>query len=151
MPRPQKMRSVQRPPLHGGFKPTGVKARFLKDITLTLDEFEAIRLADYEGQDQIEAAAAMGISRSTFSRLVERARRQVARFLVEGAHLRIDGGEVHFEGNLIRCADCGNVLQRPLVPETMRCPECGSTNLIDLAGGFGHGRCCYRHHRGRRR
>ena len=67
MPRPLKMRSVQRPPLHGGFKPTGVKARFLKDITLTLDEFEAIRLADYEGQDQIEAAAAMGISRSTFS------------------------------------------------------------------------------------
>ncbi len=146
MPRPQKNRSVHRPPLHTGFKPTGVRGRCLPSQPLALDEFEAIRLADYEGLDHSAAAVAMGISRSTFSRLVERARHQLARFLVEGTLLQIDGGEVHFQDNLIRCEDCGHLLQQTFDAETTRCPDCGSTNLADLAGGFGHGRCCRRHH-----
>ena len=108
MPRPQKKRSVHRPPLYSGFKPTGVRTRFLEQLTLTLDEFEAIRLADFLGKDHSESAGEMGISRSTFSRLVERARHKVAQFLIEGEHLQIDGGEVHFLGNVIRCDDCGH-------------------------------------------
>ncbi len=151
MPRPQKNRSVHRPPLFAGFKPTGVRGRFLETLPLALDEFEAIRLADYEGKDHSDAALAMGISRSTFSRLVERARHQLARFLVEGAMLRIEGGEVHFRGNLIRCGACGHLSHQDLDAETTRCPDCGSTNLADLADGFGHGRCCGRHHGNRRR
>lgn len=151
MPRPQKKRSVRRPPLHAGFKPTGVRARFLEDLDLTLDEFEAIRLADYQGKDHSESAGEMGISRSTFSRLVERARNKVARFLIEGRHLRIDGGAVHFQGNLLRCEDCGHLARTPLDSNTKRCPDCGSANLTDLAGAFGHGRCCHRHHHNRGR
>jgi predicted DNA-binding protein (UPF0251 family) len=151
MPRPQKMRSVRRPPLFAEFKPTGVRGRFLEDLALTLDELEAIRLADYEGKDHNDSAEEMGISRSTFSRLVERARQQVARFLIEGKCLRIEGGEVHFQGNLIRCDDCGHLMNLSFDSKTTRCPECGSTNLVDLAGGFGHGHCCKRHRHHRRR
>ncbi len=151
MPRPQKKRSVRHPPIFSGFKPTGVRARFLDDLALTLDEFEAIRLADYQGKDHNESAGEMDISRSTFSRLVERARQKVARFLIEGKHLKIDGGEVHFERNLIQCDDCGHLLKLPFDEDAARCPDCGSTNLTDLADRFGHGHCCTRHYRDKRR
>lgn len=150
MPRPQKKRSVHRPPLYSGFKPVGVGVRYLENLALTLDEFEAIRLADYEGKDHNESAGKMGISRSTFSRLVERARNKVAQFLIEGKYLQIDGGAVHFLGNVIRCEDCGYLLNLTLDLEATRCPDCGSKNLADLADGFGHGRCCSRHHGNKR-
>ncbi len=151
MPRPQKKRSVHYPPVYSEFKPTGVRARLLDKLELTLDEFEAIRLADYQGMDHNESAEKMEISRSTFSRLVERARRKVGAFLIEGKHLQIDGGQVHFKRNLIRCGDCDHLLNITFDADTTRCPNCGSTNLVDLAGEFGHGRCCTRHHRNRRR
>ena len=150
MPRPQKKRSVYQPPVYSGFKPTGIRTQFLDGLELTLDEFEAIRLADFHGKDHNDSATEMGISRSTFSRLVEQARHKVARFLIEGKLLQIDGGEVHFERNLIRCNACGNLLDTSIEADTTRCPDCGSNNLTDLAGGFGHGRCC-RRHRNRRR
>jgi predicted DNA-binding protein (UPF0251 family) len=129
----------------------GVRARLLDKLELSLDEFEAIRLADYLGMDHNGSADKMEISRSTFSRLVERARRKVAVFLIEGKHLQIDGGQVHFERNLVRCGDCGHLLSSTFESDTSVCPNCGSTNLADLAGGFGHGRCCSRHHRNRRK
>ena len=62
---------------------------------MTLDEFEAIRLADLEGHYQEQAAAAMRVSRPTFSRIVESAHRKVADVLVHGKALRIEGGPVH--------------------------------------------------------
>lgn len=150
MTRPKKMRSVQQPPPFASFKPTGVRRARLAAQELELDEFEAIRLADHEGLDHAEAAERMGISRPTFTRLVERARRAVATFLVEGRQLRIDGGEVHFRGNLVQCADCGRSFPVDLDGDLARCPGCGSADLQDLARGFGHGRCCRRHHRHRR-
>ena len=42
MSRPQKKRSVYRPPVYDRFKPTGVRSRHLEDVALTLDELEAI-------------------------------------------------------------------------------------------------------------
>ena len=149
MPRPRKLRAVDRPPLYTGFKPVGVRSSDLQAIDLSLDELEAIRLADHLDMDQTDAAAQMDISRSTFSRLVEQARGKVAHFLVDGGHLRIGGGDVHFAGNRIRCQACGYMFDTELEHAFDTCPNCGSANLVDLAGGFGHGRCCRRHH-GRR-
>ena len=76
------------------FEPAGVPARSLVEIVLTVDEFEALRLADYEGLYQKQAAERMGISRPTFGRIVEAARREVCVVLVEGGVLRIEGGVV---------------------------------------------------------
>jgi predicted DNA-binding protein (UPF0251 family) len=68
----------------------------LRGVTLTLDGLEAIRLADAEGLDHEEAAEKMGISRPTFSRLLAEARGIVARGLVKGWAIRIDGGNYIF-------------------------------------------------------
>jgi predicted DNA-binding protein (UPF0251 family) len=64
----------------------------LRRITLLQEEREALRLADLEGLTQAEAAARMGISRSTFQRIVSQAHRQVALALSEGHALQIEGG-----------------------------------------------------------
>jgi predicted DNA-binding protein (UPF0251 family) len=79
------------------FKPTGIPLRDLEELSLTLDEFEALRLADLDGFYQESAAAQMGISRPTFSRLIAEARRKVAEFLVRGTALRIEGGTISMD------------------------------------------------------
>jgi len=133
---------VHEPPLFTEFKPVGVAAKSLRQNRLTIDEYEAVRLADLQGYSHEEAAEEMRISRSTFSRLVVGARRKIADSLVNGKVLLIDGGNIHFRNNIIRCLSCGNIFKIRINRALPRCPECGSTNLQNLAGGFGHGRCC---------
>ncbi len=142
MSRPQKNRIVSKPPLYASFKPTGIQKSRLQQITLTLDEYEAIRLADYLNMEHKEAAEEMEISRPTFTRLIDKAHAKAAAFLVEGKELCIQGGCVHFRGNIIKCVDCGHMFNLSFDSTLEACPSCGSKNLIDLAGGFGHGRCC---------
>ena len=151
MSRPKKDRTVYRPPLYADFKPVGVQRQRLQNLSLELDEFEAIRLADYHGMEHTEAAKEMEISRSTFTRLVEKARNKIANFLIEGKYLQIGGGNVHFRGNMIKCHDCGHMFSITFDSTIDKCPSCDSGNLIDLAGGFGHGNCCRRHGRSGRR
>ena len=76
------------------WKPAGVPTRQLEDVVLTLDQVEAIYLADGEGLYQEAAARKMGVSRQTFGRIVAEARRRVADALLNGKALRIEGGEV---------------------------------------------------------
>jgi predicted Fe-Mo cluster-binding NifX family protein len=66
-------------------------------VTLHFDQAEAIRLADLEGLYQEAAALRMGVSRQTFGRIVESARRVVADAIINGKCLHIDGGEVIVE------------------------------------------------------
>ena len=146
MPRPRKDRVVDEPPLFTEFKPAGISAKKLNQVPLSLDEFEAIRLADHKGLSHQEAAEEMDISRSTFTRLVETARRKIADFLLQGKVLVIGGGNVHFKRNITRCANCGYMFKTPIHTHVSKCPHCQSGNLINLAGGFGHGRCCSDHH-----
>lgn len=75
MPRPISNRIVHEPPLFTEFKPIGIPVRSLEQVKLSLDEYEAIRLADRIGLSHEEAAEEMGISRSTFSRLIEKSRK----------------------------------------------------------------------------
>jgi len=76
------------------FKPAGIPLCDLEERVLSLDEFEALRLADREGQPQLAAARQMGISRQTFSRILARARHTVAACLTQGMAVRIEGGVV---------------------------------------------------------
>jgi len=62
-----------------------------------LDELEALRLADLEGLYQEQAAEKMGVSRPTFARILESARKKVAEALVKGKGLVIGGGPVKVE------------------------------------------------------
>jgi len=73
---------------------------------LSLDEFEALRLADVEGMPQLEASRLMGISRQTFSRILARARQTVAACLTKGMAVRIEGGVVHLDAALKSRRNC---------------------------------------------
>jgi predicted DNA-binding protein (UPF0251 family) len=151
MPRPQDNRIVHEPPLYTDFKPIGIQGHSLQQVLLTLDEFEAVRLADYKGLSHAEAADEMDISRSTFSRLVEKARKKISGFMIEGKRLTIEGGSVHFRNNIIQCQNCGHMFRTTISSTISECPACQSKNLINLAGGFGHGKCCQYKHQNKRR
>lgn len=79
------------------FKPAGIPLRDLEERVLTLDQFEALRLADVEGMAQLDAARRMGVSRQTFSRILASARQTVACCMTRGMAIRIEGGAVHLE------------------------------------------------------
>ncbi len=148
MSRPIKKRTVQEPPKIQGMKPIGVPASFLENVILCIDEYEAIRLADYEGLDHQKAAEIMCISRSTFTRLIEKARGKLAESIVAVKELIIEGGSFSFISDLIRCLDCGEIsrFDNPnFIPET--CPNCKSANIVHLNQWFSVGR---EHRRGGR-
>ncbi len=142
MPRPQFNRIVHEPPLYSDFKPIGVRGHDLEQIILTLDEFEAFRLADQLGLSHALAADEMEISRSTFSRLIEKARKKIADFIILGRTLTIEGGTVHFRVNIIQCKDCGHMFNINFKQNINDCPSCHSTKIINMAGNYGHGKCC---------
>lgn len=147
MARPLKERLVDNPPLFTEFKPVGVAAKLLEEINLSLDEYEAFRLADHVGLSHEEAADEMEISRSTFSRLIEKSRSKIADFLINGKFLSINGGNIHFKKNIICCQDCGYMFKTNFQTSFNKCPVCHSDNLLNLAGGFGHGKCCANRYR----
>ena len=84
MPRPTQNRKVATPPLMLGYKPFGIPRSQLESIVVQYDEFETVRLLDYEGLMQEQAAEMMQVSRPTLTRIYEAARRKIARAFVEG-------------------------------------------------------------------
>lgn len=90
MPRPRKPRCINACAPATYYKPRGIPLVDLREVTLEPEDFEALRLADAEGLDMIEAARAMGISRHTFGRILRKARAVTAQALVNGWALRIE-------------------------------------------------------------
>ena len=90
--RPKKTRWISCLPDERCFKPICKPLNKLKGVCLTLDEFEALRLADLEGLKQVDAAKRLKISRPTFSRIIASARGKIADGLVNIKAIRIEGG-----------------------------------------------------------
>lgn len=122
MPRPCKRRRICFEPSCRLFMPEGGNAG-TPTITLTLDEFEAIRLIDHEGMSQEECAVSMNVARTTAQAIYGSARAKMAAALVDGMAIRIDGGDY------ILCDE-----------QNSECPRCGKT--CGTEGG-----CCCRHRR----
>ena len=99
MPRPCCLRRIGFTPDATYFKPAGVPLRALEEMVVTLDEVEALRLADLNGLYQEKAAEQMKVSRATFARIVESARRKVADALIHGKALRLEGGTIIVKGD----------------------------------------------------
>ncbi len=76
------------------YKPRGIPMTELQCVELSVDEFEAIRLADCEHLYQEQAAERMNVSRQTFGRILDAARAKVADAIVHGKALSIQGGPV---------------------------------------------------------
>jgi len=94
MPRPRHCRRVAHLPQANFYKPRGIPLSVLQYVTLTVDELEAIRLADLEGLYQEQAAEKMNISRQTLGRILETAHKKIADALVNGKALSIEGGPI---------------------------------------------------------
>ncbi len=81
----------------------------------------------------------------SFTRLIEKARKKIATFIITGEFHKIDCGNIHFRKNIIYCKDCGHRFIINFKDTINECPACQSENILNLAGGFGHGECCEKH------
>ena len=96
MPRNKRPRWISKHPEVTGLTPQGIPET--GETTMSLEEFEAIRLSDYKGYDQTEAATRMNVSRQTFGRILKQARYCLAESLVTGKRLTVGGGCYTMQG-----------------------------------------------------
>lgn len=141
MPRRPKCRRVAFLPNLTFFKPAGIPLKELEEECLSIDELEAIRLKDLEGLEQEVCAEQMGVSRPTFQRIITQARSKLARALVKGKAIRIEGGNYKLNVNYTRCRHCGytqkfkNEESSAIFPSQNnhsavhhgKCPRCGKS------------------------
>jgi uncharacterized protein len=135
MPRPKQNRKISNPPLMQGFKPFGIPRNRLSAVSLLYDEYEAIRLLDYEGLNQDQAAERMNVSRPTLTRIYEQARKTIAQAFVEGKMINIEGGSVQFDKEWFRCRRCYKLIGG--IENHVRCKNCtsfGNNELIPING-----------------
>jgi predicted DNA-binding protein (UPF0251 family) len=85
------------PPI-ASFQPAGVPDTDQKTVILTIEELEAIRLVDFEGMYQQEAALEMGVSRKTLWNDLKSGRKKIAEALINGWAIRIEGGSYVLRG-----------------------------------------------------
>jgi predicted DNA-binding protein (UPF0251 family) len=109
------------------FKPRGIRMRDLSEVRLGVDEREAIRLADLLGMSHEEAGRQMHVSRATFGRIIERARRVVADALINGKAINVEGGNYKMVDGIrtFGCRECNHRWVEPwgtARPES--CPRC---------------------------
>ena len=113
MSRPRKWRSVCSLPSNSRFGPLGPSLEGLQPVVMTVDEYEAFRLIDYEGMTQMECSVQMGVARSTVQGIYDSARKKLAHSLVEGKPLLIEGGEYQLNDHGIRHGrGCGRGCRR---------------------------------------
>ncbi|MGI5970181.1 MAG: DUF134 domain-containing protein [Oscillospiraceae bacterium] len=117
MPRPRKRRKVCSLPVNRRFGPLESSGNGEEAVCMTVDEYETIRLIDLEGLTQEECAEKMNIARTTVQGIYNEARKKIAKSLVEGKELCIEGGEYRL------CEGPGRT--------------CGRENCRKL--GYGHG------------
>ncbi len=153
MVRPRRIRRIFFKPNVTYFKPAGVPLRNLKEVILSFDESEALRLIDIEGMEQNEAARKMEISQPTLSRLLKYGRRKLADAVINGQAIKIQGGNFKMvmlrggrfrapamggrgrmggfaagPGGICKCPKCGyeepQIRGQPCMSK--KCPKCGS-------------------------
>ncbi len=139
MARPHKERRVEQLPPVNHYKPAGVPLRTLEEITLTIEEMEAIRLADIEQLDQAAAAIRMEVSRPTFHRIVNAAHQKIATALWGGHALRVDGGTFRIDHQCqtglrhFVCSTCGHKWTLPRGNgqrcQELSCPACQASTV----------------------
>lgn len=130
MPRPRKWRNVCCLPPVDSFIPQAPDDATGEAVVMTVDEYETIRLIDHEGFSQEACSGYMNIARATVQLVYNNARRKIARALVEGLALRIQGGEYHLcDGREATCG-CGGCRKH----------RCG--RRADAQGGTEHD-CCH--------
>ena len=144
--RPKHCRWVEKIPEVTQFKPAGIPRKQLKQVKLSVDELEAIRLADLEGLYQEQAAELLNVSRQTFGRIIVSGHKKIAEALVQGKSILIEGGEiVSIEeshgmgaGGYCICPKCNErILHQHAMPcQEQKCPKCRSRMMRE--GSYHH-------------
>lgn len=127
MPRRIRLRKVVKPPTFKSFKPTGSISN--KKVELKYEEYEALRLADYDMLNHKEAAELMGVSRPTFARIYENARMKIALALVENREIQSVYGDAYLEKGWLECTNCLSLFTLPSIESEHICPLCGSQKI----------------------
>jgi predicted DNA-binding protein (UPF0251 family) len=133
-PRPFRLRKISNPPLISGLKPYGGKKRSDKDenVFLHLEEYETLRLCDYEMLNHHQASVLMSVSRPTLTRIYSHARQKIAEALVLGKQIIIEGGKIYFDSEWYSCKACGCIFNNPDKQEEIKeCPLCRNRNILN--------------------
>ena len=135
MARPQKSRKVCNPPKMTGFKPYGIPLCTLDSIKLSFEEYECIKLIDYDNLSQEQAAEMINVSRPTVTRIYNKALKTIAKAFVEGLAIEIEGGNYQLEDDWYRCKKCYKLIQG--MENHVKCADCkqfGQNELMRLNG-----------------
>ena len=130
MPRPIKCRRVEFFPENTYFIPLGKRKCEVEEITLKIEELEAMRLKDIEGLSQKECAERMQVSRQTFQNIIDSARKKVAIALTQGNAIHISGGNYTSGLCQFKCLNCGEVYDLNYEHDKHTCPSCGSNEVV---------------------
>jgi predicted DNA-binding protein (UPF0251 family) len=131
-PRIIRPRKVLNPPVIKGFKPYGSDSGNKKSepVLLLYEEYEALRLCDYDGFNHHQSSQIMNVSRPTFTRIYASARQKIAKAFVEGRQISIEGGKIYFDSNWYHCRKCMCYFNNPdKENDAETCPLCGSDEI----------------------
>ena len=133
------------------FMPAGVPPASVKEVCLSIEEAEAVRLKDLEGLEQEQCAESMRVSRGTFARILGSARQKMADAMLNGKAIRIEGGNFELARRDFRCLN-GHEWAVPfealITAPPQYCPTCNTPSIMPMQPpGVGRGR---HQHRGGR-
>jgi predicted DNA-binding protein (UPF0251 family) len=132
MPRRKRMRRVVAPPGFRGYRPYGNRYGRKEQVDLLYEEYEAIKLADYDLMNHLEASRLMGVSRATFARVYESARRKIARALVETREIKSVFGNASLDHSWFECTECHARFNIPDSRTEQKCPICKSDHIQSI-------------------
>ncbi|NLX61158.1 MAG: DUF134 domain-containing protein [Tissierellia bacterium] len=130
MVRPIKCRRIRFFPQYTYYMPLNKDKYQLEEITLKVEELEALRLKDIEGLSQEECAKSMEVSRQTFQNIIDSARRKVAMALIQGNAIHVNGGDYTIGLCKIKCLSCQQLYIMDHEKDRPVCPFCGSKEII---------------------
>lgn len=93
MSRPKKCKRVCMMPRASTFFPSDLETVEQEPLVMSVEEYETIRLIDYQGLSQEECAEQMSVGRATIQRIYSDARKKIAQFLLEERTLKVEGGD----------------------------------------------------------
>jgi len=130
MARPVHCRKIGIPPRMMGYRPYGMERCRNGSVKLKYEEFESVRLVDYQMLSQNDASKQMGVSRPTFTRIYNSALKVVARAFAEGRCIEIEGGSFSTDKEWFRCKRCSKIIEGAV--NHVKCKGCGTFNSDEL-------------------
>lgn len=104
MARPRKDRHICSVPTKMNFN----KGNKKDAVSITVDEYETVRLIDYVGLTQQECAKQMQVARSTITSIYDNARYKISDSIINDKPLNVDGGDFKLCENAKHCCgQCG--------------------------------------------